>query len=92
MRKSLFFVLLVTQLLIGQLVSADEYESCMDKCSGDFQSCMGGITVVNDIEIQDAKSQCDNTNTQCVTVCQENHTKAQEGKSDKDQQESQGKE
>lgn len=83
MTRSIPAVLTVLLLVFsGQSAGADAYEECKSACDSGFSACMAGITVVNDIEIQEAKSQCENESAQCNAKCENAYQKAQQGVQD----------
>jgi hypothetical protein len=55
MVKIFFVALAGVVLLTGQRAFAEE---SMSKCTQDFTECLARITVVNDLEVSDAKAAC----------------------------------
>ena len=76
--KIIYPVLAVSLMLFGRVASADVYDDCMADCDNKSSDCVAQITVVNDLEVEEAKAACDNTRSACRQRCDDSNTETLE--------------
>jgi hypothetical protein len=69
-------------MLAGQVASADVFDDCMADCDKELSDCVAQITVVNELEVEEAKAVCENSRSECQQKCNNSSTQTLEKQKD----------